>query len=82
MLTEGEPKGRTPLISSPPPLPPDSTDHDGISNTETSTTSKSMDHDQPDMPAFPDRGGPPPLTTASALSEQRPMGGGDLDMVS
>nr|KAG5688339.1 hypothetical protein BaRGS_027881 [Batillaria attramentaria] len=83
MLTEGEPQEKVARLSSPPPLPPDTTAHDSHNPTSTSATAGGNGQDSsglPDMPAFPDRGGPPPLTTAGAITDHRLSA--DLDMSS
>lgn len=68
MLTEGEPPEKAARLSSPPPLPPDTTGHDAHSHPSDGEQGGAV----PDMPAFPERGGPPPLTTASmSMQEHR-----------
>ena len=71
MLTEGEPPEKLARLSSSPPRPPppDSTGHhDAHSHPSDGDPGSGLDP----MPAFPERGGPPPLTTAGlSLHEHR-----------
>lgn len=87
MLTEGEPQEKLPRLSTPTPVPPDTTASDNVNPTNTSFNSHGGGglrhyHESGirDMPAFPERGGPPPLATPGAISDHRLSG--DLDMSS
>ncbi|PVD23803.1 hypothetical protein C0Q70_17077 [Pomacea canaliculata] len=79
MLTEGEPNEKVPRLSSTPTLPPDASGHEGAGHGSGGDSTGGDDLLLPadNMPAFPDRGGPPPLTTHHQHGGQ---GGSDADL--